>query len=198
MSDNVNAPSPDSGPNTPKSCRGPRRRAAFIVVLIVAAGLTGAAITSAFSRGPGFGPGFGHGFGPGHWHGGMMGESFDPAQAEDRADRMVRHMAIELDATDAQQDKLRAVVKAAVKDLIPLREKAQSARLRARELLTQPTVDRAEIEKFRTEQVALADTFTKRVSQAIGDAAEILTPDQRRKLNDHLPPMGGPRGHWNR
>jgi Spy/CpxP family protein refolding chaperone len=164
------------------------------VVLVLAAGLTGAAITNAFSRGPGFGPGFG----PGHWHGGMMGGSFDPAQAEDRADRMVRHMAIELDATDAQQDKLRAVVKAAVKDLIPLREKAQSARLKARELLTQPTIDRAEIEKFRTEQVALADTFTKRVSQAIGDAAEILTPDQRRKLNDRLPPMGGPGHPWNR
>jgi Spy/CpxP family protein refolding chaperone len=166
-------------------------------VLAVVAGLTGAAITNAFSRGPG--AGFGPGFGPGHWHGGgLMGESFDPAQAEDRADRMVRHMAIELDATDAQQDKLRAVVKAAVKDLIPLREKAQSARLKARELLTQPTIDRAEIEKFRTEQVALADTFTKRVSQAIGDAAEILTPDQRRKLNDRLPPMGGPGHPWNR
>ena len=104
----------------------------MIVVLVVAAGLTGAAITSAFSRGPG--PGFGPGFGPGHWHGGMMGESFDPAQAEERADRAVRHMAIELDATDAQQDKLRAVAKAAVKDLIPLREKVQSARLKAREL----------------------------------------------------------------
>src|SRR5258707_3085409 len=194
MSDNVNAPSPDSGPNAPKSCRGPRRRTAFIVLLVVVAGLTGAAITSAFSRGPGFGPGFG----PGHWHGGMMGGSFDPAQAEDRADRMVRHMAIELNATDTQQDKLRAVVKAAVKDLIPLREKAQSARLKARELLTQPTIDRAEIEKFRTEQVALADTFTKRVSQAIGDAAEILTPDQRRKLSDRLPPMGGPGHPWNR
>src|SRR5260221_14713791 len=193
MSDNVNSPGPDSGPNTPntpKSCRGRRRRTAFLVVLVIVAGLTGAAITSAFSRGPGFGPG--------HWHGGMMGGSFDPAQAEDRADRMVRHMAIELDATDAQQDKLRAVVKAAVKDLIPLREKAQSARLKARELLTQPTIDRAEIEKFRTEQVALADTFTKRVSQAIGDAAEILTPDQRRKLSDRLPPMGGPGHHWNR
>ena len=187
MSDTMNSPGPDSGPNTPKSCRGRGRGAAFLVVLIVAAGLTGAAITSAFSRGPGFGPGFGHG-----WHGGMMGESFDPAQAEDRADRMVRHMAIELDATDAQQDKLRAVVKAAVKDLIPLREKVQSARLKARELLTQPTIDRAEIEKFRTEHLALADTFTKRVSQAIGDAAEILTPDQRRKLNDRLPPMSGP------
>jgi protein CpxP len=203
MSDNVNSPTsstPDSGP---KSCRGAGRRTAFIVVLALVAGLTGAAITSAFSNGPGFGHGFGHGFGPGHWHGGMMGGSFDPAQAEDRADRMVRHMAIELDATDAQQDKLRAVVKAAVKDLIPLREKVQAARLKARELLTQPTIDRAEIEKFRAEHLALADTFTKRVAQAIGDAAEILTPDQRRKLNDHLPPtggpqMGGPGRPWNR
>jgi len=195
MSDNVNTTGPDAAPaSRPKSCRGRGRGAALIVVLVLVAGLTGAAITRAFSHGPGFG----HGFGPGHWHGGMMGGSFDPAQAEDRADRMVRHVAIELDATDAQQDKLRAVVKAAVKDLIPLREKAQSARLKARELLTQPTIDRAEIEKFRTEQVALADTFTKRVSQAIGDAAEILTPDQRRKLSDRLPPMGGPGRPWNR
>jgi protein CpxP len=201
MSDTMNSPGPDAGPNTPKTCRGRRRGTALIVVLVVAAGLTGAAITSAFSRGPGFGHGFGPGFG--HSHGGMMGGSFDPAQAEDRADRMVRHMAIELDATDAQQDKLRAVAKAAVKDLIPLREKVQSARLKARELLTQPTIDRAEIEKFRTEHLALADTFSKRVAQAIGDAADILTPEQRRKLNDRLPPMGGPQmggpgRPWNR
>jgi periplasmic protein CpxP/Spy len=195
MSDNVNTTGPDSAPaSRPKSCRGRGRGAALIVVLVLIAGLTGAAITSAFSHGPGFA----HGFGSGHWRGGMMGGSFDPAQAEQRADRAVRHAAIELDATDAQQDKLRAVVKAAVKDLIPLREKTQAARLKARELLTQPTIDRAEIEKFRTEQVALADTFTKRVAQAIGDAAEILTPDQRRKLSDRLPPMGGPGHHWNR
>jgi protein CpxP len=205
MSDNVNTPVPESAPaSRPKGCRGRGRGAAFVVVLAVVAGLTGAAITNAFSRGPGPGfGGFGPGFGPGHWHGGgLMGESFDPAQAEDRADRAVRHMAIELDATDAQQDKLRAIAKAAVKDLIPLREKVQSARLKARELLTQPTIDRAEIEKFRTEQVALADTFTKRVSQAVGDAADVLTPDQRRKLNDRLPPMGGQMGGpgrpWNR
>ena len=197
MSDVSNSPAPVAGPDDGQKpqrrrCRGGK---AWIVVLVIAAGLTGAAATKAFSRGPGFGPG---------WHGGMMGgpgmmgESFDPARAEDRADRMVRHMAIELEATDAQQDKLRAVVKATVKDLIPMREKAQAARLKARELLTQPTIDRAEIERFRTEQIAFADTFTKRVTQAIGDAAEILTPDQRRKLNDNLPPMGGPGRHWNR
>ncbi|MGZ8492980.1 MAG: Spy/CpxP family protein refolding chaperone, partial [Gemmatirosa sp.] len=116
----------------------------------------------------------------------------------ERADRMVRHMAVELDATDAQQDKLRSVVKAAVTDLVPMREKAQSARLKERELLTKPTIDRAEIEKFRTEQLALADAFTKRVAQAVGDAAEILTPEQRLKLSERLPPAGGPGHRWNR
>jgi protein CpxP len=191
MSDNTNSPAPEI---LPPLKRTRSRRTAWIVVLIVAAGLTGAAATSAFSRGPGFGHGFGPGFGPGHWHGAMMGDPFDPGQAEERADRMIRHLAIELDTTDAQTDKIRAVAKSAVKDLIPMREKAQSARLKARELLTQPTIDRAEIERFRTEQIALADTFSKRISQALADAAEILSPEQRRKLDNRLP-FPGARGH---
>ncbi|MEI8152916.1 MAG: periplasmic heavy metal sensor [Hyphomicrobiales bacterium] len=193
MSDVSNSPAPTPGPDVgTKLHRWRNRGTAWVVMLVVAAGLTGAAATKAFSRGPGFGPG---------WHGGMMGGpgmmggAFDPARAEAHADRMVRHMAIELEATDSQQEKLRAVAKAAVKDLLPMREKAQEARLKARELLTQSTVDRAQIERFRTEQIALADTFTKRVTQAVTDAAEILTPEQRRKLNDRLPPMGGPGRH---
>ena len=146
-----------------------------------------------------------------------MGRSFDPAQAEARADRMVRHLAVELDATNEQQDKLRAVVKGAVKDVLPMREKVQSAREQARKLLTEPTVNRAEIEKLRAEHVALAETFSKRVAQALGDAAEVLTPEQRKKLSERLPaggiaggmggmhpmgdgmhPMGGPGRGWNR
>ena len=184
MSEDSNAPL--SGAIVPPNRS---RRTAWIVALVVAAGLTGAAATSAFSQGPGFGPG--------RWHVHFMGGPLDPAQVEDRADRMVRHVAIEIDATTDQQDKLRALVKAAVKDLVPMRDKARAARARARDLLTQQTVDRAEIERFRTEQMALADAFSKRVAQAIGDASEILTPEQRRKLADRLPPPGaGPR--WNR
>jgi len=89
------------------------------------------------------------------------------------------------------------VVKGAVKDLVPMRDKAQAARAKAHEMLTKQAIDRAEIERFRTEQVALADAFSKRVAQVIGDTAEILTPEQRRKLADRLPlPGAGPR--WNR
>jgi Spy/CpxP family protein refolding chaperone len=187
MSEDSNAPL--SGTIVPPNRS---RRTGWVVAAVIAAGLTGAAVTTAFSQGPGFG----HGFGPGRWHVHFMGP-LDPAQIEDHADRMVRHVAIEIDATADQQDKLRALVKGTVKDLVPMRDKTQAARAKARELLTQQAIDRAEIERFRTEQVALADAFSKRVTLAIGDAAEILTPEQRRKLADRLPPPGaGPR--WNR
>jgi hypothetical protein len=40
------------------------------------------------------------------------------------------------------------------------------------------------------------DSVSKRIAQAIGDAAEVLTPDQRRKLGDMLPPGGPGGGYW--
>ena len=108
-----------------------------------------------------------------------------PAQIEDRVDRGIRHAAIELDATPEQQEKLRAIAKGAVKDLAAhAREGAGGARARAAELLTQPKVDRAAIEAFRAEQLALADAASKRFAQAVGDAAEVLTPEQRQKAHD--------------
>ena len=42
------------------------------------------------------------------------------------------------------------------------------------------------IESFRAEQLALADAASKRIAQALGDAAEVLTPEQRRKIDEHL------------
>ena len=187
MSDTVNAPAPENN-QRPQKVRS--RRFAWIVVVAVAAGLTGgAAITKAFSHGSGFGPPWRHGF----MHGPMT-----PAQIEDRADRIVRHVAIELDATTDQQDKLRAVMKGAVTDIVPMREKVHAARTQARKLLTEPTVNRAEIERLRAEQVALADQFSRRVAQALGDAGEILNLEQRKKLDDFLPPPGvpGPGRGW--
>jgi len=114
-------------------------------------------------------------------------------EIEDRVDRVVRHAAIELDATAEQQDKLRSIAKAAVKDLLPMREKARGARDRAKGLLTQPSIDRAAIEAFRVEQMALADAASKRFAQALGEASEVLTPEQRQKIQDHLEWR---RSHW--
>jgi Spy/CpxP family protein refolding chaperone len=163
------------------------------LVLALGVGTTAFFAGQAFSQ-PGFGP-----FGHGGWHGrGFMMGQIDPAQVEDRADRMVRHLAIEVDATAEQQERLRAVVKSAVRDLLPMREKAQAARQRGRELLTQTTIDRAAIEAFRAEQVAQMDAISRRVAQAVTDAATILSVEQRRKIEDRLRPRPGFWGGWHR
>jgi Spy/CpxP family protein refolding chaperone len=112
---------------------------------------------------------------------------------ENMADRGVRHLAIEIDATTEQQEKLRTIVNGAVKDLLPLREKARAAHQRAHALLTQQNIDRAAIEQFRTEQIALADQASKRFAQAVTDAAEVLSPEQRQKIDAHL---AARRGYW--
>jgi periplasmic protein CpxP/Spy len=108
-----------------------------------------------------------------------------------RADRMIRHLAVEIDATNEQQDKIKAIVHAAVKDVLPVRDKMLAARATARELLSQPTIDRAAIEKLRAEQIATHEAVSKQIVQAVADAADTLTPEQRRKIIDMLPP-GGP------
>jgi Spy/CpxP family protein refolding chaperone len=108
---------------------------------------------------------------------------------------MVRHIAVEIDASTEQQEKLRTIVKSAVKDLVPMREKAQAARQKARELLTQPTIDRTAIEAFRAAQVAQLDAVSKRLTQALTEAAEVLTPKQREQISERMEQR---RGQWRR
>ena len=169
--------------SNPAAVRRPRRWPALVAVAIVAA-FTGAAATNAVGQ---WTPGWGHhGWGPGFMRGPMT-----PAEIEDRVDRGIRHAAIELDATPEQLEKLRAIAKAAVQDLVPMGEKARSARERGVQLLLQPKVDRAAIEAFRAEQIAQVDAISKRVAQAVTDAASILTVEQRRKIEEHTRPRPG-------
>jgi Spy/CpxP family protein refolding chaperone len=69
---------------------------------------------------------------------------------------MVKHFAVEVNATPEQTAKLTQIAKAAGKDLRPLREKARDARKRGMELLGAPTIDRAAIERLRAEQMQAA------------------------------------------
>ena len=131
-------------------------------------------------------------FGPpfGGWDN-LVPNSVIEAFIDARADRMIRHLAVEIDATNEQQDKIKAILHATVKDVLPVRDKMLAARATARELLSQPTVDRAALEKLRAEQIATHEAVSKQIVQAVADAADALTPEQRRKIVDMLPP-GGP------
>ena len=111
---------------------------------------------------------------------------------------MVRHLAVEVDATPEQQERLRGIVRSAVRDLVPMRDKLQTGRQRVHELLTQTTIDRTAIEAFRSERMALADQASRRVTQAIADAAAVLTPEQRRTIAEHIQARRGYMYRWHR
>jgi Spy/CpxP family protein refolding chaperone len=186
MTDQAN---PSSAPASRAQGFWSSRGLLITLILVLAVGLAGAFVNQAVSQDQGFGPWHGG------WHhgGGFMDGPLDPAAIEEHADRAARHLAIEVDATAEQQDKLRAIVKAAVKDLLPLRDQLRAGHQQAHDLLTQPTIDRAALDRFRSQKVALLDTASKRITQAIGDAAEVLTPEQRQKIGEFLSQRGG---HW--
>jgi Spy/CpxP family protein refolding chaperone len=106
----------------------------------------------------------------------------DPAAMSRRLDAMVGWVLADIDATQEQRDKIGAIAKAAAADLAPLRQQHIDARRQSIELLKQPTIDRAALEQLRAQQLQLGDTASRRMVQALADAAEVLTPDQRAKL----------------
>ncbi len=167
------------------------RRGTFLIALVavaLVAGITGNLLSKAFGQGNSW-----HHI---SWHdGGVFGGPLSPAQVDDRIDRMSKHIAIELDATADQQVKIANIAKAAVADLRPLHEKAHAARAQAVTLLTAPTIDRSAIERLRAEQIGLAETASKRIAQALADAADVLSPEQRRKVADW---MASRRSWWSR
>jgi len=116
-----------------------------------------------------------HGFGFG-------GGSTDPAVIGKRIDAMVQWMLADIDATDDQRTRIATILKAAANDLAPLRTQHMQARRTTMQLLAAPTIDRAQIESIRVQQLQLADTATRRMTQAMADSAEVLNPDQRAKL----------------
>jgi len=127
----------------------------------------------------GMGPrmGWHHGDGPrmgGRGFGGMM----FPGAIERRVNRVLGLV----DASTEQRQKVRAILEAAGNDLYPIRQQRIENRKQIGQALAAATIDRAKIEQLRQEQLKLNDTASKRMTDAITDAAEVLTPAQRAEL----------------
>jgi periplasmic protein CpxP/Spy len=185
---NTESPLPAQPPGPHRRTRGRTLLVVTALAIALVAGLTGNMLSTAF----------GQGFAFRHFawqRDGLFNAPLSQAQIDDRIDRATKHMAIELDATAEQQAKIASIAKAAVADLRPMREQAQAARARAVALLTAPSIDRSAVERLRTEQVALADTASKRIAQALADASDVLSPGQRRRVADWLALFGGG-GPW--
>lgn len=132
----------------------------------------------------------GHG-GPMGFGGGMHG-SMDPATRGKKIDAMVSWVLADIDATPQQREKIATILKGAANDLAPMREQHQAARKQSLALIAAPTIDRAQLEKIRLEQVQLAETSSRRMFQAMLDSAEVLNADQRVKLVERWQRRGPP------
>ena len=123
-----------------------------------------------------------------------MGAHLDPAKLDEHLDRMLKHLYVEVDATDAQKQRLGPIVKAATRDLLPMRDQMRDTRRQAVTLLSQPSIDRTALESLRASQLQLAEQASKRFTQALADVADVLTPEQRKQLAERVGRWHGHRG----
>ncbi len=130
--------------------------------------------------------GWHHRRGPGFLGGPMF---FGPGSVE----RIVDHIARAADASSEQRQKMNAIAQKAAEDLQPLREKHLAGRRQMREVLAAPTIDRAKLESLRAEQVKLVDELSKRITTAMADMADVLSPAQRAELAKRMDRFGGGR-----
>lgn len=168
MNDQIKPDAPLQGPRRPW-----RRRAIASLLGGVAAGL---------------GAGFAHAHGgPGRWGGWHRGfDDADPQAMQRRAEARVKWMLADIDATEAQQKKIAAIMTATMNDLRPLREEGRETRRQVMGLLSKPQIDRAALEALRAQLAQAMDQVSRRLTQSLADAAEVLTPDQRAQLAERM------------
>lgn len=126
-------------------------------------------------------------------HGRDRGAMTDPAKMDEKIEAVVKRMLSRVDATEEQRAKVSAIAKQAATELRGLRSQQRELRAKGLELLGATSVDRGAIEALRAEQMKLADEASKRMSTALADTAEVLTPEQRTKLAQAIKER---RGRW--
>ena len=113
------------------------------------------------------------------WHGERM---FYPGPIE----RGVERLGLMVDASTEQKQKINTIAQKAADDVFKFRVKHLEARKQAIAILAAPAIDRAKLESLRADQMKLAETAAKRVTNSVGDIAEVLTPAQRADLAQRL------------
>ncbi len=123
---------------------------------------------------------------------------YSDAEIESHIDRMVKHVAIEIDATEEQQDRITALVTAAATDLKPVHERLRATGKEIHDLLLADPIDRTALETLRAERLAEAGRISKNLVGALADVAEVLSPEQRKLLDERIKQFRSMRRGWHR
>lgn len=162
----------DSGQAQKHRRMGRRARVAIAVVTLVGAGaLLGAGVTAQAAR-------------MGGWHG--MGHGWGHAQTEEQARERALDKAAwvlgRVDATPDQESRINAIVTGLVGDLYPLRGEHREQRRQLITELARPQVDPQALEEIRSNGIALADSASKSLVNAVVEATQVLSVEQREEL----------------
>jgi len=140
-------------------------------------GLVGGILATSFAAWSQGQPGPGRGCG---WHG--RHAAVTPEERAARADFASEWVLSRVDATEEQKARIKVIVQDALKDMTQIREQHVRNRDAFMTALSQPTVDRESLKQIRQAELQLADTASDRFVNAIADAADVLTAEQRSKL----------------
>jgi Spy/CpxP family protein refolding chaperone len=151
------------------------RRIIPIVIVLGVAGLT--TVAFAGSRAV-----RGHGFHHFHAH---------HADHQERGRAMLADALEEIGASADQQGAILAIADSTHAQLEELHEGLEDHHAQMKAVLTAETVDRAAIEELRLEAVAGFDQASQLLAEALGDAAEQLSAEQRAELAEMAEEMHG-------
>ncbi|HOW47953.1 MAG TPA: Spy/CpxP family protein refolding chaperone [Rubrivivax sp.] len=111
----------------------------------------------------------GYGMGPGGMMGGMMFRMLD-----------------RVNATPEQRTQIQQIMERARTEMRAQFQAGQSLRDEAQTLFAQPTIDANAVEALRQKMLARQDAASKLMTQAMVDAARVLTPDQRKQMVEQM------------
>jgi periplasmic protein CpxP/Spy len=176
-----------TGSNEKPRALPPRRR-------LLRRSLLGLGVVAGLGVG-GYALAMGGGF-PGGFHG-----PWDPAKRLEHMQAFSKRVLDGIGASTDQENKIHDIIANAFTAVNKDRKPPEEIRKRMTELMKSPTVDRAAIESLRAEMVAKFDAHSKVIANAIADAGNQLSAEQRSQLADRLTAMMDQRrgfGGWHK
>ncbi len=121
-------------------------------------------------------------------HGGLWGGNPQPMQ----------RLLSSIHATDDQKARIQKIMQKAASDMAGQRQAGRTLREKARAIFAAPTVDANAAEQLRQQMLAQHDQNSRRMMAAMLEVSQVLTPEQRLQMAQHMPTNAGRHGDGRR